>query len=46
MSHTCHVSSELSQVSVEVIELDLCSQEDVLRFRKWEHTLLRAGVLV
>ena len=45
-SRTCQVSSELSEVSVEVIELDLRCQEDVLRFRKWERTLVCAGVLV
>lgn len=45
-SHTCQVSSELSEVSVEVVKLDLRCQEDVLRFRKWERTLVCAGVLV
>lgn len=45
-SHTCQIASKLSQVSVEVIKLDLCSQEDILRFRKWEHTVVCAGVLV
>lgn len=45
-SRTRQISSELSQVSVEVVELDLRCQEDVLRFRKWEYTLVCAGVLV
>ncbi len=45
-SHTCQISSELPQVSVEVIKLDLCCQEDVLRFRKWEHALVCASALV
>lgn len=45
-SHTCQISPQLSQVSAEVIELNLCCQENVLRFRKWEHTLVCAGVLV
>lgn len=45
-SRTCQITSELSQVSAEVIKLNLSCQEDVLRFRKWEHTLVCAGVLV
>lgn len=45
-SRTCEIPCELSQVSVEVIELDLCSQEDVRRFRKGEYTRLCAGALV
>lgn len=45
-SHTCQVSSELSEVSAEVVKLDLRCQEDVLRFRKWERALVCAGILV
>ena len=46
ISRTCEVPSELPQVLVEVIELDLCRQEDVLGFREGEHALVCAGVLV
>lgn len=45
-SRTCQVSSELSMVSAEVVELNLRCQEDVLGFRKREHTLVCAGVLM
>lgn len=43
---TCQISLKLPQVSVKVIELDLRCQEDVLRFGKREHALVRAGVLL
>lgn len=44
-SRTCQISFKMSQISVEVNKLDLRCQEDVLRFRKREHTLLCACIL-
>lgn len=45
-ARTCQVASQLSQVSAKIIKLDLCRQEDVLRFRQWERALVCAGILV
>lgn len=44
-TRTCQVTSELKQVSAEVVELHLRRQEDVLRLRQREGALVCAGVL-
>lgn len=45
-TRTCQVTSQLEQVSAEVVELHLRRQEDVLRFRQREGALVCAGVLL